>query len=162
MGQSGKAMEAVYDDIKRNPKTKQVVLDILQKVATVYIANQTVPFRNPSQPVIVAHEKVVLNDHAYSGSTLRKILTSFLMTIAVAAGVTGVYVTRDHLRTHMNRLVQHMNLASVLNLLGGIVTAVVLGLKTIHTTASESFKKLLKNTKAKGNRRSNVSSDEIL
>ena len=162
VGKSGQAMSALYKDVMSDPKKKQVVVDILQKVATVYIANQTLPFHNPSQPVVVAHEKVVLNDHAYSGSTLRKILTSFLMTIAVAAGVTGVYVTRDHLRTHMNRLVQHMNLASVLNLLGGIVTAVVLGLKTIHTTASESFKKLLKNTKAKGNRRSNVSSDEIL
>ena len=84
------------------------------------------------------------------------------MTIAVAAGVTGAYVTQDHLRTHMNQLVQHMNLASVLKLLGGIVTAVVIGLKTIHTTASESFKKLLKKTQAKRNRRSDVSSDESL
>ena len=162
VGKSGQAMSALYKDVMSDPKKKQVVVDILQKVATVYIANQTLPFRNPRQPVVVAHEKVVLNDHAYSGTTLRKILTSFLMTIAVAAGVTGAYVTQDHLRTHMNQLVQHMNLASVLKLLGGIVTAVVIGLKTIHTTASESFKKLLKKTQAKRNRRSDVSSDESL
>ena len=162
VGKSGQAMSALYTDVMGDPQKKKLVMDTLQGVTTAYIAKRTLPFRNPIQPVLISPEKAVLNDHVYSGSTLRKILTSLLMTIVVAAGVTGAYATQDQLHTHVNRLVQHMNLANVLKLLSGIVTAVVIGLKTIHTTASASFKKLLKKTQAKRNRGSDVSSDEIL
>lgn len=140
---SGKVMSALYKDIMTNEQTKTFVLNILKSVATAYIVKKTTA--QVTQPVI-DQTKVILNNHTYSGSSLRKLLTHLLMTIVVSAGITGVYISRENIKKRIDDLVRRMDLKAVMEVLSGIVTAVVEGLKNIHTKAADAFRNLLKKT----------------
>lgn len=144
---SGKVMSALYKDIMTNEQTKTFVLNILKSVATAYIVKKTTA--QVTQPVI-DQTKVILNNHTYSGSFLRKLLTHLLMTIVVSAGITGVYISREKIKSHIDGLVRKMDLKSVMGVLSGIAVAVVDGLKTIHTKAADSFRRLLQTTELDG------------
>lgn len=143
IGRSRNVMSSLYTRIMGNEQTKTLVLNILKSVATAYIVKKTTA--QVPQPVI-DQTKAILNNHTYSGSSLRKLLTNLLMTIVVSAGITGVYISRKEIKRRIDGLVNKMNLKSVMEVLSSIVVAVVEGLKTIHTRAAESFRNLLKKT----------------
>lgn len=152
MKNSGQAMSALYTDIKSDPQKKAFVVDTLKGVTTAYLAKrnlQSQPNKPPTIPPTITEEKIVLNNHSYSGYKLRHILTSFLVTILVAAGLTGIFMDKSKLKIQVDNFVKKMDIHSVLKLLSSIIIAIVDGLKKFNTSASESFKKLLKKTEVK-------------
>jgi hypothetical protein len=153
VNKSGQVMSALYKDIMADPEKKKFVLDTLKGVTTAYVAKHSLMAQTGSVPgsvpvqVKTEKEEVKIDKHTYSGSSVRRILSSLIMTILVAAGITGMYIKRDQLKTRVESAVKSMNLDSVMKLLGAIISSAVFGLKKIHTSASHSFEKMLKKTK---------------
>jgi hypothetical protein len=155
VNKSGQVMSAIYKDIMADPEKKKFVLDTLKGVTTAYVAKHSLLTQTgnaPHGPVPVQvkkteKEEVKIDNHTYSGSSVRRILSSLIMTILVAAGITGLYIRRDQLKTKVDSAVKSMNLDSVMKLLGAIIASAVSGLKKIHTSAANSFEKMLKKTK---------------
>lgn len=147
MNKSGQVMSALYKDIMADPEKKKFVLDTLKGVTTAVVAKHSLSAQTGQAPVEMRREEVKINKHTYSGSSVRRILSSLIMTILVAAGLTGLYLNRDQLKTKVDSSVKSMNLESVMKFLGAIVSSTVSGLKKVHTSASHSFEKMLKETK---------------
>lgn len=149
VNKSGQVMSAIYKDIMADPEKKRFVLDTLKGVTTAYVAKRSMMSQTGNAPVQVRTEKeeVKIDKHTYSGSSVRRILSSLIMTILVTAGITELYLRRDQLKTKVESAVKSMNLDSVMKLLGAIISSAVSGLKKIHTSASHSFEKMLKKTK---------------
>jgi hypothetical protein len=162
---SKSALEALYKDIMANPETKKFVIDTLKNVTTAVVAKKTLEMRasNDStnqttttsmitqiqRPVITStrDEQLMVNNHTYSGSTLRRILSRFIIASILATGMVTLFKNREQIKTKVKRVVNAMEFESVLDLLRHIVELLVNGLKTIKTKSASLFKSMLQKTK---------------
>lgn len=160
---SANATKALIEDVWRDPQAKEFVLNVgkaivakkliekqQQSESTVQISSSDLKTSPElSSPIISTsrEEELTINDHTYSGTQLRRILSRMLVAVILASGLTVVFKNREQIKAKVKQVVNAMDFDSVLEVLKHIIQILIDGLKTIKSKSATMFKSLLKKTK---------------
>ena len=144
---STNVLTKVAQEIMNDPKKRELLKNVAQTAATAYVARKQAALYTETQQkpiyVEVRREEVDLNGHKYSGSTLRKLLSG----IIIAALAAALAINKDKVATFVKPYVDSMSLSRVMDLLSGIMIALMNALKKATGATRENLKKLFKSIK---------------
>ena len=159
---SARAGVALTNEILKNPETKAFVINTLKALAVTAVAKRqqiasssyvtststSSTTRQPqqqSQYETHRREEVTINDHKYSGKTLRRILTGLVTAVFAAM----LYSRKEDIKQYVRQVVDELSLDSVLTALSSIMVAFLKFLQTVKNVAVTKMKEVLARTNVK-------------